>query len=88
MEIRDLEELLIKNGWKQRKRVASVSYSKDNIGVNIGSSYVTIEYFEGERMIESWLKKASIMVCADYDELEWSESSPYQIMFQGGYLKI
>lgn len=83
----NLETLLKSHNWQQRKGVVSSSWHKDGISVNMGP-YLIIEYYAGLRDINTWLEKASVNIAVDYDELEYSEVSPYQIKFTGGYLKL
>ena len=83
----ELERLLIEHGWQKRENIYSVSYHKDNIRVDIGN-FILIEYYSGECSIDQWLEKASISHDVDYEDVEWHEESPHQIMFWGGTLKL
>lgn len=83
----NLEKLLREHNWIRREGIVSPSYHKDDISVSMGP-YLIIEYYAGPRDINTWLEKASVNVAVDYEELEYSEAAPYQIMFTGGYLKL
>ncbi len=84
----DLERLLVEHGWQRRESFYFLSYCKDDIRVELADDCILVEYYSGERDINHWLESASISLDVGYEDVDWDEKSPHQVLFAGGALKL
>lgn len=84
----ELERLLIEHGWQRRESFYFLSYHKSDIRVDLADECIFVEYYSGAHSLDRWLESASISLDVDYEDADWDEKSPHQIMFTGGALKL
>ncbi len=84
----ELERLLIGHNWLRAESFYFLSYHKDDIRVDLTDDCIFIEYYSGERSINRWLESASISLDVEYEDMDWDEKSPHQVIFSGGTLKL
>ena len=86
-----LEDMLSAHSWEKTESISgAVVYKKDYIVLRLDkyTDMIGVEYYKGDRSLDTWLNAPSASFWAMAATLEFKEGSPHQVFFQGGTLKL